>query len=99
VGDLRVDYAMLHDLQRALSDVAERLEGVRAEARLAGPAWGGRAVANSMGDFVDNWDAHREKVASAVKELAGDCKGVAATFQAIEAGLSRAAVGDSEAAP
>jgi hypothetical protein len=51
-----------------------------------------------MGDFVDNWDAHREKVASAVKELAGDCKGVAATFQAIEAGLSRAAAADPGAA-
>lgn len=96
--DLQVDYAMLHRLQRALGEVAERLEGVRAEAHLAGPAWGGRAVANSMGDFVDNWDAHREKVASAVKELAGDCKGVAATFQAIEAGLSRAAAADPGAA-
>jgi hypothetical protein len=97
VPDLRVDYAMLVRLQRALGEVAERLEGVRAEAHLAGPAWGGRVVANSMGDFVDNWDAHREKVASAVKELAGDCKGVAATFQAVEAGLSRAAAGPGAA--
>jgi uncharacterized protein YukE len=95
--DLRVDFAMLDKLQGALAEVADRLERVRAEAHLAGPAWGGRAVANSMGDFVDNWDAHREKVASAVKELAGDCKGVAATFQAVEAGLSRAAAGPGAA--
>jgi hypothetical protein len=84
--DLRVDYIMLDNLRQSLGDVAERLEHIRVDSEVTGRAWGGTVLRRSMEEFVGNWGIHREKVTSALRDLADDRKGVAETFLAVEQG-------------
>lgn len=89
--DLRVDHTMLDNLQQSSGEVAEGSSTSGPTPRSPAAPEAEACCEVSMAEFVGNWVIHREKVTSALRDLADDCKGVAETFHAVEQGLSRAA--------
>lgn len=82
--DLRVDYGVLEESERALSRIRRQLESAELYRDELAGAWGSRHLADAMRDFVDNWDRHRRGLLEAVTSVGQMCAGTCATFRAVE---------------
>jgi hypothetical protein len=93
MADLRVDFAVLDAMQRSLVAVAERFEGLGAQAGAEVRIWGGSHVRSAMEEFADNWKSHRGKLTEDLRRLGERCAGTVEVFRGVDAGLAHSVQG------
>jgi uncharacterized protein YukE len=60
--DLKVDYNLLDQSEKALSSLVSEFQNIKAQESAYDGAMGSGDVASAMGDFAGNWDIHRKKL-------------------------------------
>ena len=87
--DLTVDYEFLSDserklgqLQRTFKDIENRRDDMRQH-------WGSGAIADAMGDFVDNWDDYRTKLIEGIESVGKLVAGTKKAFEQLDDDLSK----------
>ncbi|MFF1652124.1 WXG100 family type VII secretion target [Streptomyces sp. NPDC058255] len=87
--DLTVDYEFLSEserklsqLQRTFKDIENRRDDMRGH-------WGSSAIADAMGDFVDNWDDYRTKLIEGIESVGKLVAGTRKAFEELDDELSK----------
>jgi len=87
---LRIDRASLEGMRLSLAAVARNFEGMHEWREELQHIWGTNAMRHVMGEFADNWTAHRDKLRGNIEELGRNCEETLRHFGAVDAVLTAA---------
>ncbi|MGW7208269.1 hypothetical protein [Streptomyces sp. NPDC054837] len=68
-SDLIVNVDLLVNSESRLKGIKKELENLDNRKDDMRPYWGSGKIADTMGDFVDNWDKYREKMLQGVENV------------------------------
>jgi uncharacterized protein YukE len=88
-SDLTVDYGFLADSERKLSQLKKTFEGIENRRDDMHRHWGSGAIAEAMGDFVDNWDDYRTKLIEGLDSVGNLVAGTKKAFEDLDKQLSK----------
>ncbi|MGC4986452.1 hypothetical protein ACLQ18_38655 [Streptomyces sp. DT193] len=87
--DLTVDYDFLADSERMLGQLKRTFKDIENRRDDMRQHWGSSAIADAMGDFVDNWDDYRTKLIEGIESVGQQVAGTKKAFEKLDHELSK----------
>ncbi|MFE1286923.1 hypothetical protein [Streptomyces sp. NPDC058751] len=87
--DLTVDYDFLADSERMLGQLKRTFKDIENRRDDMRRHWGSGAIADAMGDFVDNWDDYRTKLIEGIESVGQQVAGTKKAFEELDHKLSK----------
>lgn len=87
--DLTVDYDFLAESERKLSQLQKTFKDIENRRDDMRGHWGSGAIADAMGDFVDNWDDYRTKLIEGIESVGKLVAGTKKAFEELDDELSK----------
>lgn len=71
MADLKVNYQLLDSIHSTMSQLVSEFDDIDSSSGYSSydGALGSGDIADAMGDFTGNWDYHRKKIISSMKDL------------------------------
>jgi hypothetical protein len=88
-SDLTVDYEFLADCERKLGQLKRTFEDIENRRDDMDKHWGSGAIAEVMGDFVDNWDYYRAQLVDSLTSVGEMVAGTKKAFQGLDEELAK----------
>ncbi|NSL43210.1 hypothetical protein [Streptomyces sp. 8P21H-1] len=88
--DLTVDFEFLSDSERKLDQLRRTFKDIENRRDDMKQHWGSSAIAEAMGDFVDNWDDYRTKLIEGIESVGKLVAGTKKAFEDLDDDLSKA---------
>ncbi|WP_221353299.1 hypothetical protein [Streptomyces beigongshangae] len=88
--DLTVDFEFLSDSERKLDQLSRTFKDIENRRDDMRQHWGSSAIAEAMGDFVDNWDDYRTKLIEGIESVGKLVGGTKKAFEDLDDDLSKA---------
>jgi uncharacterized protein YukE len=87
--DLTVDFDFLAESERRLSQLKTTFKDIENRRDDMREHWGSGAIAEAMGDFVDNWDDYRTKLIEGIESVGKLVAGTKKAFKDLDDDLSK----------
>ncbi|MFE9686016.1 hypothetical protein [Streptomyces sp. NPDC006285] len=88
--DLTVDFEFLSDSERKLDQLRRTFKDIENRRDDMKQHWGSGAIAEAMGDFVENWDDYRTKLIEGIESVGKLVAGTKMAFEDLDDDLSKA---------
>lgn len=89
MSDLKVDGDALADMRDSLDALIEEFRAASAQRRALRRDVGSDELADTLDDFVGNWDRHRKQLVDGMKALRDMTQGTIEAFDQVEGELVR----------
>nr|WP_217422814.1 hypothetical protein [Streptomyces sp. 8P21H-1] len=87
---MTVDFEFLSDSERKLDQLRRTFKDIENRRDDMKQHWGSSAIAEAMGDFVDNWDDYRTKLIEGIESVGKLVAGTKKAFEDLDDDLSKA---------
>ncbi|MEU1016842.1 hypothetical protein [Streptomyces sp. NPDC005898] len=84
------DLDVIREMGLGLGRIKDAFDGLGKLKGQYGDDFGEHDLAWQFGDFVENWESHREELGEEIKSLAEIAKGAAKTYEKIDSELAKA---------
>jgi hypothetical protein len=92
-SDLQVDYDLLSTSAKQLAQIRREFKGLEDWKQDVRALLGDSRVQSAMGDFVDNWDKDRKRLAEEIEEVGKMVKTTSDAFKGLDNDLANATKG------